>query len=743
MADVARGSVLLTPKFDGLTASITRQLGGAFKSVDGIASKAGASASSSMGAGFLRTGGIIGAASAVTSKAFDAISASMGSAITRVDTMANFPKVMQNLGYSSEDARRSISRMSEAIDGMPTSLDSITGMVQQLAPLTGGMDEATSIGIAFNNALLAGGASAFDVSRAMQQYTQMLSKGKPELQDWKTLQEVMPGQLNQIAQALLGPTAKGMDLYNALKKGNVSMDDFNAAMVRLSSEGVNGFASFEEQARTATGGIGTAMTNVQNRIAKGMASILDAIGQTNISGAINAFSSKFSKIADVAVMGIEMAKLAFSDPDAFATKGAEMVESVSAGARSAIPALATMGLDALQRLASGFRTGLPQLAQAGGQVVLGIVQGLVASLPSLIEKGPQIVSDIANGISAAAEVLSGVALQIIVVLAQGIVSAIPVLVSNIPQILQAVWDAFTAYNWLALGGTLVNGIGSGIATFGSQIPTKLKGFFDQAVNHGGKFVADMASKGLQAGSNFLLNIAANISQLPGRFAAWLSEMILRAASFVGSLGAKASQAGQGFLAGIQGGFNAAVSFVASIPGRIMGAIGNLGNLLVGAGRSLINGLKRGISDAIGGVISMVSGAVGKIRAFFPFSPAKTGPFSGHGYTTWSGRALITDFGESVRKYAPAAASMVEDAVAGVRDAATVAPISFTAAKVPDPYGAAQPQVGGGPSAMDVLLAILEELRLFRESIGDIIEDRTPVEGERSFGRRVRAVMAGV
>lgn len=179
----------------------------------------------------------------------------------------------------------------------PTSLDAMMSMVQQLTPLSSSMDELTQIGLAFNNMLLAGGADMQQQQSALLQYTQALAKGKPELQDWRTLQQVMPGQLDQVAKSLLGPTKKSMDLYEAMKKGNVSMADFNRAILKLNTEGGNGFASFEQQARDATTGIQTAMDNMATRTAKGVATLIDAIGQENISGAINYLSSGIGGIA--------------------------------------------------------------------------------------------------------------------------------------------------------------------------------------------------------------------------------------------------------------------------------------------------------------------------------------------------------------------------------------------------------------------------------------------------------------
>ena len=52
-----------------------------------------------------------------------------GMSIGRADQMNNFPKVMKNLGYSSEDAAASIKKISSALDGLPTTLKPWLGKV--------------------------------------------------------------------------------------------------------------------------------------------------------------------------------------------------------------------------------------------------------------------------------------------------------------------------------------------------------------------------------------------------------------------------------------------------------------------------------------------------------------------------------------------------------------------------------------------------------------------------------------
>lgn len=241
------------------------------------------------------------------SKAAGVIASSMDSAISRVDTMRNFPRFMESLGYSADDAASSIQKMSDHLTGLPTRLDTMTASVQKIVPTVKDVGKATDIMLAFNDALLAGGASTQVQEAALEQFSQALAKGKPELEDWRSIQTAMPGQLDQVAQSMLGQGASATDLYEALKSGKVTMGDFCDAIVRLDTEGGQGFASFAEQAKLGTQGIGTSFSNLQNSVVKGLASILDAVGSENIvgvmEGANKTITGMFKAVAS-AVSGV-------------------------------------------------------------------------------------------------------------------------------------------------------------------------------------------------------------------------------------------------------------------------------------------------------------------------------------------------------------------------------------------------------------------------------------------------------
>lgn len=304
---IATAYVQLVPKFDGdLKSSISKQLGGV--DTRGAGSRLGRLFSRDIGNGMSGLGKAMNsrfsaatvalgnvAANAV-GKAFSAVGNSMDAAIKRVDIINNFPRIMEGMGIGADASAAAIKRLSNGIDGLPTALDDAVSGVSRFTAKNSDIERSTDYFLAVNNAIASGGQSMQVQSSALEQLSQSYSKGKMDMMEWRSLQQAMPAQLNQIAQAM-GMTTDA--LGEGLRKGDVSMDAFMDKIVELNKEGVEGFDSFEKQARKATGGIGTALTNVQNRVNKAVAGVIDAIGQENISNAINAFSSQFGKIGSI------------------------------------------------------------------------------------------------------------------------------------------------------------------------------------------------------------------------------------------------------------------------------------------------------------------------------------------------------------------------------------------------------------------------------------------------------------
>lgn len=289
MAIIGTATLNITPKFPGISSAITNAVSSV--NISSAGTKSGSTYSSAFGTGITKSGAIIGAVSTVVSKATDAITQSLGDAISRFDTLNNYPKVMENLGYSSKDVSKSLETMDTRLQGLPTSLSDMVSTVQGIVTTTGDLDQATNAGIALNDMLLASGSSTQVTNAAMEQFRQILSKGKPEMQDWKSLTAAMPGQMDQLAKHMLGPTANANDLYEALGGGGaeatITTNDLLNAMIELDQNGGENITSFSEQAQSATDGVATSMANVQTAITRGLANTLDAIGKENIAGAFS------------------------------------------------------------------------------------------------------------------------------------------------------------------------------------------------------------------------------------------------------------------------------------------------------------------------------------------------------------------------------------------------------------------------------------------------------------------------
>lgn len=198
---------------------------------------------------------VIGATMNVLSSSFDG-------AINRFDTMQSYPKVMKSLGFEVEQSQKSVAKLNQSVQGLPTSLADVVTTSKSLAAVTGNIDKATDTTIALNHAFLASGSSSEDASRGLQQYSQMLAKGTVDMQSWRTLQETMAPALTKVAKKLGIASGNTNELYAALQNGTISFDQLNDAMIECDTE-TGGFA---DTALEASKGIKTSMTNIKSAV---------------------------------------------------------------------------------------------------------------------------------------------------------------------------------------------------------------------------------------------------------------------------------------------------------------------------------------------------------------------------------------------------------------------------------------------------------------------------------------------
>lgn len=273
------------------------------RSIDGVKGKlselgsTGDQASTRMMAGFDKVGGVATKALKVgVVGAIAAVAASIPGAVKRIDTLVAFPRVLEAMGASSDEAALATKTLSEQLQGLPTPLQEGAAGVQALVSAGLKVDDATKVFLAFNNATLAASTEAGAAQGAFTQLIQSISKGKIEGQEWNSIVSAMPTAFQALSKESGLTREELRELYRT--DPQQLLDD----LVELNEKGGGGLASLEEQARAATGGIGTSFENMKNAITRGLQSIVTQLGngdleagQRKISDAITAIGAAFGQ----------------------------------------------------------------------------------------------------------------------------------------------------------------------------------------------------------------------------------------------------------------------------------------------------------------------------------------------------------------------------------------------------------------------------------------------------------------
>lgn len=164
--------------------------------------------------------------------------------------------------------------------------------------------------------------------------------------------------------------------------------------------------------------------------------------------------------------------------------------------------------------------------------------------------------------------------------------------------------------------------------------------------------------------------------------------------------------------------------ISSIKGFFSGASG----WLVGAGKSIIRGLISGIKAMAGSVKNAVAGVMESARNLLPFSPAKEGPFSGKGWSLYSGMSIPEAMAKGVDRRGDEVRKAIEHMVASASDAAQLN------------LGADLP-VGSRHILPSKTPENVERVTKIDMTINNPIEEKTSVSVNKSLSRV--ALMAGV
>ena len=368
--------------------------------------------------------------------------------------------------------------------------------------------------------------SADKMNRIAMAYGQMSSAGKVSLEDVKQMIEAGFNPLQEISES----TGESMEsLYDRISKGTISVDEITASMERSTSAGGKYFQSMEKQSQTVSGQLSTLKDNANsllgslssgfsealgsqilpmlNETASGLQEAFNTGGLEGFASAIGPaiasiltnFSSQLPSILNLAtsiisslILGIQqnLPQIAVSAVQILSTLaqnvmlllpqilqlGMQLLTELALGIAQALPTLIPQAIQCIFTLVDTLLENLPALITAGIELIVALGMGLIDAIPEIIAKVPEIIGKLVAALCDPAmlgKLIEG-ALQLIIALASGLIQALPQLLLSIPRIILGIKEAFTDYDWGALGTSLLQGLLNGFSQAGNIIWDAIK-----------------------------------------------------------------------------------------------------------------------------------------------------------------------------------------------------------------------------------------------------------------------------
>jgi tape measure domain-containing protein len=331
MPNIGNATVRVSPDMTGIQSKVAAGFKG---SGTKVAESLGLEIS---GKGAVIVGALAGIASTAANKAMSLITNSVGAAIKRVDTLNNSAKTFEYMGFAAADSKKATDELSKSIKGLPTPLDSAMRGMTALAATYGDVRLGQKVFSSLNNAILGFGGSAFQVENAITQISQLPLDGPLDAQTWNSLRN---SGLTPVLNAMAKESGMSMSaMKKAFGEGKLTVQDFTDNLITMNTKGGGGLASLEKIAKTATGGIGTGIANMQTAVTRGVANIIEAFGAANISGAITKIGDSFETILNVVAKTIPKVIAYVKSLVDFVVKYKDIFAPIAVGAAAAVAAL--------------------------------------------------------------------------------------------------------------------------------------------------------------------------------------------------------------------------------------------------------------------------------------------------------------------------------------------------------------------------------------------------------------------
>lgn len=393
--------------------------------------------------------------------------------------------------------------------------------------------------------------------------------------------------------------------------------------------------------------------------------LLDMAGQI-IESFVSAFGSWLPQLIPAAAQMIVALVTGLVDMlPQLINAGVALINGLAAGLTAAIPVLLEALPGIITSLLGALTTAVPQLIQAGAGLLTGLINGIVQAIPTLAAALPQIVTTLVTTLVEALPQLINAGIEVLNALITGLQTALPVLIEMLPQILTTVVTTIVENlpliieAGISLLTTLINGILQALPQLIDMLPTIINTIVTTLVTN----LPMIISAGVQLLIGLINGIVQALPQLIAMLPQIITTIVTVLVQNIPLILSAGVQILTGLIDGIVKSLPALKNVFLDVPKQITSVLANVPSMMVSSGKKIIQGLIDGIKSMASSVTGAVSDMLGSVRKYLPFSPAKKGPFSGRGWTLYSGRSIVEALAEGATQRTPLFEAAIRDTIA--------------------------------------------------------------------------------
>ena len=213
-----------------------------------------------------------------------------GDAISAADSLTKFESTMDFAGFDSKTIQETEAAMQDYAARTVYDLETVSNTVAQLG--ANGVDNFEALTEAAGNLNAVAGGNADTFRSVAQVLTQTAGAGKLTTENWNQLTDAIPGASGVLQQAMLDAGAYTGNFREAMEDGEISAEEFNAAIMEL------GNSDAAKQAATSVSTVEGAVGNLEATITDMITSFMADGGTEMITGFINSLTAGFQQLGD-------------------------------------------------------------------------------------------------------------------------------------------------------------------------------------------------------------------------------------------------------------------------------------------------------------------------------------------------------------------------------------------------------------------------------------------------------------